>query len=151
MTNNLSQQEPTSSSHKGFLSKHAWKFLAGIGVIVFLTTILFGGEAKAMFFTPSPPQECSQPPEPYTVINKQSAHDKDGDPIYIVRAVVGSGEGTIVEGSSSYPFPDCHSEDPAFVKVVDLDVILDSNGKEVNIIVGIVGMWQPENPPEEQP
>jgi hypothetical protein len=145
--------KPASRKNRGgFLRKHGWKFAAGIALIVLLTLVFgFGEEAKAMFFPPPLPQECSQPPEPYRIINKESAHTKDGQEIYIVRAVVGSGEGTLVEGSTSLPFPDCYSADPAFVKVVDLSATLDSTGEDVNIIVGIVGMWEATNPPQEQP
>lgn len=125
-------------------SKNAPRWVKILLISSVILLILTGGAriAYADLFSPTPAQECSQPPPFYRLLTNQLAHTNDGKPILVVRAVVGSGEGQLLEGSISYPFPDCHSEDPELRKVVDLDVTLDETGEEIHLLVGIVGGYQ---------
>jgi len=83
-------------------------------------------------------------PEGYSLVNDRMAHDLAGNPVFIVRGIVATGEGTA--GGKEITLPPCGSEDSSLTVINNVFIILD--GKQVFLAAGSVGRDLSANPTE---
>lgn len=80
----------------------------------------------------------------FTLIENRMASDLSGNPVFIVRGVVATGEGT--PGGGKVIIPACGSSDPSILEIRNVNLILD--GRQVFLLSGSVGRDLSENPTE---
>lgn len=80
----------------------------------------------------------------FTLIENRLASDLSGNPVFIVRGVIATGEGT--PGGGKVVIPACGSSDPSILEIRNVNLILD--GRQVFLLSGSVGRDLSENPTE---
>lgn len=90
--------------------------------------------------------ECTAP-NGYEMITNRSATDLNGNPLFILRGVIATGEGTI--GGKKITLPPCGSEESSLATVNNMFIILD--GKQVLLAAGSIGMDLANPTQEPQP
>jgi len=78
--------------------------------------------------------ECKAP-EGYQLIENRMAADLAGNPVYVLRAVVATGEGA--QGGKSIAVPSCSSPDKKIEEVGNVYIVLD--GRQLLLLTGSVG------------
>ncbi|KKR89966.1 MAG: hypothetical protein UU51_C0021G0009 [Microgenomates group bacterium GW2011_GWC1_41_20] len=92
--------------------------------------------------------ECLAPNENYQLVENRMASDLAGNPVYIVRGILVSGEGSV--GGKKVVIPACGSRDEGIEEVNNVNLVLD--GRQVFLISGSVGRDLSSNPTlEPQP
>ena len=118
--------------------------------IIFGTVVL--AVAFVVFFTIVLPAmangtECTAP-EGYQLVENRMAFDLNGNPVFIVRGIIATGEGSV--GGKKVTLPSCGSEDSAIQEVNNVFIILD--GRQVFLAAGSLGRDLSANPTlEPQP
>ncbi|EKE13245.1 MAG: hypothetical protein ACD_13C00052G0034 [uncultured bacterium] len=74
-------------------------------------------------------------PDGYQVVTNRIGYDLTGSPVFILRAVVATGEGG--SGGKAINLPSCGSSDPDIEEVGNVYVVLD--GRQILILTGSVG------------
>ncbi len=81
-------------------------------------------------------------PEGYSLVNDRMAYDLAGNPVFVVRGVIATGEGTA--GGREITLPPCGSKDFSLTVINNVFIILD--GKQVFLAAGSVGRDLSANP-----
>lgn len=80
----------------------------------------------------------------YILIENRIASDLSGNPVFIVRGVAATGEGT--PGGGKFVIPACGSSDPSILEIRNVNLILD--GHQIFLLSGSVGRDLSGNPTE---
>lgn len=114
--------------------KFVWIGLVLVVILVFMVVVVKYLPAYA-----SGDGLCTSVPEPFSRIEKRSGViTVSSESVYIVRAVISTGEGTTSEVASQLNFKPCWSNDPGLENVTNMYVTLD-DGTFATIITGVIG------------
>jgi hypothetical protein len=107
----------------------------GIGVLAFNETVFAGSE-------------CQAPNDNYRLVENRMATDLAGNPVFIVRGISVTGEGS--SGGKKVVIPACGSKDQSIEEVNNVYLFLD--GQQIFLLTGSVGRDVSSNPTlEPQP
>lgn len=102
--------------------------VAGLIVIIFIAMLSAGVPVFAS-------SECQAPNENYQLVENRMASDLAGNPVFIVRGISVTGEGST--GGKKVVIPACGSRDDAIEEVNNVYLFLD--GRQIFLLTGSVG------------